>query len=37
MESSTTNLLAILFIGLMLLILTPFGLWDFEFDGFGLF
>ncbi len=37
MESSTTNLFAIIIFGLLLLILAPFGLWDFEFDGLGLF
>ena len=37
MESSTTNLFAIIIFGILLLILAQFGLWDFEFDGLGLF
>lgn len=37
MESSTTNQFAIIIFGLLLLILAPFGLLDFEFGGLGLF
>ena len=37
MESSPVNLLAILIFGLLLWILAPLGLLDFELDGLGLF
>lgn len=36
MESSTTNLFAIIIFSILLLILAPFGPLDFEFDGLGL-
>lgn len=37
MESSTTNLFAIMLFGLLLFILAPFGLFDFEFSASKLF
>ncbi len=36
MQTSTTDFIAVLIFGLLIAILSMFGLWDIEFDGLGL-